>query len=196
MHEPTTPSLKGFFIGLLALIAIAITPAWASVAQGLPPQPGQTIQSLQPFGGDFRILGLKTYSDDAEAQFSPVDFAVSYGLFAQPQFASQIRVRQDHRFLTWSIDRLPIPPRQAMQLVGNMHMIPASPQVATQLKQVRRGDYVRLRGDLVQVNSGSLRWRSALRFGGVGEGACQVFRVNSIQWLPAMVTSSDNDRRA
>ena len=166
--------------------SLTTTPFNNQVAKGLAPTPQHTIKSLQRYHGDFRILGAKTYHDDLEAQFSPVDFAVSRGLFAQPRFARQIRINQSNRFLTWSIPSLPIPAQQAMKLVSNMHIIPASPQIALQLQQVKRGDLVRLEGDLVEIDSGNLQWRSSLRSDDVGDGACEVFRVARIQWLSSL----------
>jgi hypothetical protein len=40
-----------------------------------------------------------------------------------------------------------------------------------------------MQGDLVEVKSDDLVWRSSLRPDDVGDGACEVFRVDSIQWL-------------
>lgn len=78
---------------------------------------------------------------------------------------------------------VPVPPAQALKLVSNMHIIPASPEIAKQITQVKRGDLVRLKGDLVEIKDNNLVWTSSLSPGGVGDGACEVFRVNSIQWI-------------
>ncbi len=87
-----------------------------NIAKGLPPVvKGQSIEVLQPFKGDFRILGSKTYQDDAQAKFSPIDYAVSWGLFAEPEIARHITVNQYDRYLNWKIDRLPVPAEQAMR---------------------------------------------------------------------------------
>lgn len=155
-----------------------------NIARGLAPQAhGQSISVLKPFKGDFRILGSKQYHDDEQAKFSPIDFAVSYGLFAHPEIASQIKINQYDRYLNWTLRTLPVPPDQALKLVSNMHIIPANPQIAKQITQVKRGDLVRLDGELVEVKDNNLVWTSSLSPGGVGEGACEVFRVNSIQWI-------------
>ena len=45
------------------------------------------------------------------------------------------------------------------------------------------GDLVRLKGELVEVKDNNLVWTSSLAPGGVGDGACEVFRVHSIQWI-------------
>lgn len=154
-----------------------------NVAKGLPPVEGQSISVLKNFHGDFRILSYKTYWNDEQAKFSPVDFAVSSGLFADPYFASKISVKQYDRYLKWSIQELPVPAKQAITMVSNMHIIPANPDIAKQIRHVKRGDLVRMKGELVEIKDNNLVWRSSLNPQDVGDGACEVFRVNSIQWL-------------
>lgn len=175
--------------GLLLLLGLSL-PALANrpaaqfnVAQGLPPAANQQVRVLEQFTGNFRILGRKDYHDDREAQFSPVDFAVSEGLLANKYYYPLIGVQQDNRYLTWSMSKLPLPPKKAMQLVSNIHIIPGNPQIATALKQVKQGDLVKLHGDLVEVDDHGWTWRSSLTRNDVGDGACEILRVQSIQWL-------------
>ncbi len=50
-----------------------------NIANGLlPVAKDQSISVLQPFYGNFRILGSKVYQDDEQAKFSPIDYAVSW----------------------------------------------------------------------------------------------------------------------
>src|SRR5690606_9026140 len=85
-----------------------------NIAKGLPPVvKGQSISVLQPFKGDFRILGSKVYSSDPQAKFSPIDYAVSWGLFAVPEIARHISVNQYVRFLICIMYRVPVQVAQA-----------------------------------------------------------------------------------
>ena len=175
---------------LSCVLGFLSVPVWASVlpeyriANGLTPTAnGQSITSLKPYAGQFRILGTKTYTQDEQAKFSPIDYAVSIGMFASPDFAKQIQVKQYDRFLNWQLKTLPVAPKTAMQMVSNMHIVPANPKIAQQIKQVSRGDLVKLKGDLVEIKDQNLVWRSSLSHLDVGEGACELFRVNSIQWI-------------
>ena len=176
-------------LALSTLIALScINYASAStdynIAKGLQPvAKEQSIAVLQPFKGDFRILGSKTYQDDEQAKFSPIDYAVSWGLFAEPEIARNITVNQYDRYLNWKIDRLPVPPKQAMQMVSNMHIIPANPEIAHEIQQVKRGDLVRLKGELVEIKDKDWVWTSSLTPTDLGDGACELFRVSSIQWI-------------
>lgn len=162
---------------------VATNPAF-NIANGLAPvDQQQKISVLEPFHGEFRILGSKEYTDDEQAKFSPIDYAVTRGLFTHPEIARQISINQYDRYLNWKMAKPPIPAQYATQLVSNMHIIPANPEIAQQIKKVKRGDLVRLKGDLVQVNDKDLVWKSALDWNGVGDGACKLIRVDSIQWL-------------
>lgn len=155
-----------------------------NIANGLAPIiKDQKISVLEPFHGEFRILGSKEYRDDEQAKFSPIDYAVTRGIFTEPEIARQISINQYDRFLNWKMARPPVPPKLATQMVSNMHIIPANPKIAQQIKKVKRGDLVRLTGDLVQINDKDLVWKSALDWNGVGDGACKLIRVDSIQWV-------------
>lgn len=155
-----------------------------NIANGLAPVVKyQSISVLQPFDGNFRILGSKVYHDDEQAKFSPIDYAVSLDLFTDPEIARTISVRQYDRYLNWNMKTLPVPPDQAIKMVSNMHIIPANPEIAKQIKQVKRGDLVNLKGELVEVRDKDLVWTSSLTPGGVGDGACELFRVSSIEWI-------------
>lgn len=155
-----------------------------NIAKGLAPAVAtQSISVIEPFEGEFRILGSKTYKNDAQAKFSPIDYAVTRGLFTEPEIARQISINQYDRFLNWRMAKPPIAPRLATQLVNNMHIIPANPEVAKQIIQVKRGDLVRLEGNLVEVRDKDLVWTSALNWDGVGDGACRLIRVESIEWI-------------
>ncbi|MDX8163420.1 hypothetical protein [Acinetobacter pittii] len=175
-------------MSLLAALGMSSTFASTSseynIANGLSPiEKDQSISVLQPFQGNFRILGSKVYQNDEQAKFSPIDYAVSRGLFAQPEIARHISVKQYDRYLNWKIPKLPVPAEQAMQMVSNMHIIPANPEIAQQIKQVKRGDLVYLKGDLVEIKDKNLVWKSSLTPTDTGDGACELFRVQAIHWV-------------
>ncbi len=126
-------------IGLLASLCIssafastASTSGEYNIANGLLPiEKDQSISVYNHFKAilEFRF---KIYKNDEQAKFSPIDYAVSWGLFAQPDIARTISVKQYDRYLNWKMSKLPVPAEQAMQMVSNMHIIPASPEIAQQ----------------------------------------------------------------
>ena len=87
------------------------------------------------------------------------------------------------------MDRVPVPVEQAKQMVSNMHIIPANPEIAKAIKKVKRGDLVRMQGELVEVRDKDLVWKSSLTPTDTGDGACEVFRVSSIKWIEKVAKS-------
>jgi hypothetical protein len=179
--------LKSFLLVFMTSILTSVSLQASTdynIAKGLAPvSADQSIKNLQSFTGDFRILGSKIYKHDEQAKFSPIDYAVSWGLFAERDIADTIQVKQYDRFLNWKMAKVPVPAEQAMQMVSNMHIIPANPSIAKEIKQVKRGDLVRLMGNLVEIKDKDLVWTSSLTPTDTGDGACEVFKVESIQWI-------------
>ena len=61
-------------------------------------------------------------------------------------------------------------------------MIPASNGVAGRLKKIRRGDIVRIRGFLVDVDHDSgFFWRTSLSRDDTGNGSCEILYVDWIE---------------
>lgn len=172
-----------------AVSLLGSAPVWANwpnatIARGLPPAKNQSLTVLQPYQGEFRILGRKDYQADQEAKFSPMDFAVSEGMLASKHYYPLIGIKQDNRYLTWNMQYLPLPAKKAMELVSNIHIIPANPQIANLLAKVKQGDLVRMRGDLVEVvDDNGWKWKSSLSRDDVGDGACEILRVSAIEWV-------------
>ncbi len=183
--------IKRMFLASTLLLSVSLlgsAAVWASwpdatIARGLAPAKNQRLTVLQPYHGEFRILGRKDYQADQEAKFSPMDFAVSEGVLASKHYYPLIGVKQDNRYLTWNMQYLPLPAKKAMELVSNIHIIPANPQIASLLATVKQGDLVRLRGDLVEVDDNGWTWKSSLSRDDVGDGACEILRVASIEWI-------------
>lgn len=140
------------------------------------------ITELASYQGEFRILGRQDYRFDREAEFSPVDFAVGWGVMADPQNYSQIEISQDHRWYYWRVSpQSTIPLRQIETHSANMHIIPANALVARQLKRISRGDKVYLKGALVDIKSSDgWRWTSSLSRTDTGAGACELMRVDQV----------------
>jgi hypothetical protein len=152
--------------------------SWPSADQ-LPA--GYRITELAAYRNDFRILGRERYTLDAGAKFSPVDFAVGWGVMTDPQVIKQINVDQSNRWYHWRVDEFPIPRRDIETHSANMHIVPANPMVAKQLKRIAVGDLVRLEGQLIEINGDNgWHWQSSLSREDTGDGACELMRVDRV----------------
>jgi len=141
---------------------------------------------LADFEVEARVLSVERYRTDRGAGVSPIDFALGWGPMSDSAVLEHLRIRQGGRF--FSIH--PIEPaaapaidlKTAMLHASNMHLIPADERVFARLKQVKRGHLVRLRGQLVSVlGPGNFTWTSSLSRSDTGDGACELFYVESLE---------------
>ena len=66
-----------------------------------------------------------------------------------------------------------------------MHLIPATPEVASTLAGLKEGQHIRLSGQLVRVDGDDgYRWASSLSREDTGDGACELIWVEQLAVLP------------
>ena len=71
---------------------------------------------------------------------------------------------------------------------SNNHLIPANDVIKREIKKIKRGDYVEIKGYLVDINGsnsgdGSFYWNSSKSREDTGDGSCEVIYVTDIEWL-------------
>lgn len=163
-------------------------PHSSQIAQGVQHVDGYQITDLQSYQGEFRILSRENYNFGTEAKFSPVDFAVGWGAMADPQVYSQIDISQGNRWYRWLVDHEPpISLHEIAISSANMHIIPANKAIAQQLKDIKKGDLVYLKGALVEIKSSEgWTWRSSLSREDTGGGACELMRVDEVRVISSL----------
>jgi hypothetical protein len=133
------------------------------------------------------VLSRRDYppsSDDVLSAVSPVDLAVAWGLAARDDVRRAVELTQSERRYNWrsrKSDAGMAGVRRFTSYSGNWHMVPATEDVARILTSVRKGDVVRLEGDLVQVSfTNGVYYRSSISREDVGDGACEIVRARSV----------------
>jgi hypothetical protein len=145
---------------------------------------GYTIQPLERFALDARVLGAERYRFGREADLSPIDLALGWGPMSDTAVLAKIEISQSNRFYFWRVEQFPIPRREIEINSANMHMIPATADVERALSRVRTGSLIRLRGYLVEaVAPDGWRWRSSLTREDTGNGACELVWVERLDVL-------------
>ena len=129
-----------------------------------------------------RVLSREDYRWGSESDLSPIDLALGWGAMSDQAVLDKITITQGSR---WYFTRYDLPAPISDQAIiknsSNMHMVPANLWVLKKLKDVRRGDVVRLKGFLVDIDSDSgFRWRTSLRRDDTGNGSCELFYVEDI----------------
>jgi hypothetical protein len=142
-----------------------------------------TIKALADFDIEARVLSKELYSSGREADLSPVDLALGWGSMSDSEVLSSLTISQRNRFYFYRWEnQAPRPPEEIASHSANMHMIPANAQIEKTLKDVRSGQVVKLRGKLVAVTApDGWRWQSSLTREDTGAGACELFRVESVE---------------
>ncbi len=142
-----------------------------------------TLEPLANYEIEARVLGREPYRSGREAELSPLDLALGWGAMSDSAVLAHLSISQGGRFYfyRWQ-NEPPIPSDEIAEHSANTHLIPANDQVREALDAVRVGQVVRLRGQLVEARTADgWRWRSSLTRNDTGAGACELFRVESIQ---------------
>jgi hypothetical protein len=142
-----------------------------------------TLEPLANYEIEARVLSRESYRHGREAELSPLDLALGWGAMSDSAVIGQLSISQGGRFYfyRWQ-DQPPIASDQIAEHSANTHLIPANDQVQNALDAVRVGQVVRMRGQLVEASGpDGWRWRSSLTRKDTGAGACELFRVESIQ---------------
>ncbi len=130
-----------------------------------------------------RVLSRKDYSWGTEADLSPVDLALGWGVMSDQAVLDRIEISQGSR---WYYTRYelpaPISDKEIIQNSSNMHIIPAQNRIKKKLQDLRVGDIVRLRGRLVDIDHPSgWHWRTSLSREDTGGGSCEIVYVEEIE---------------
>ena len=129
-----------------------------------------------------RVLGTEPYYFRREADLSPIDLALGWGVMSDQDLLDQLEISQSSRWYRWRHDQtIPVSDQQIITSSGNMHMIPARASVERSLKNLREGDIVLLEGYLVDVDHESgWHWRTSMSRTDTGAGACEIVYVEHI----------------
>ena len=130
-----------------------------------------------------RVLSREDYRWGTEADLSPMDLALGWGVMSDQAVIDRIEISQGSR---WYYTRYelpaPISNREIIQNSGNMHMVPAQNWIRKKLNGIRVGDIVRLRGRLVDIDHPSgWYWRTSLRRDDTGGGSCEIVYLEEIE---------------
>ena len=157
----------------------------------IPPPPlslhGWTLTPLASYTLEARILSKAHYSDDALAELAPYDLAVGWGPMSDSRVLEHLDIAQSYRFYRWTCwsPDPPLPLKDITRHSANVHIIPATPAVLAQVRRLRIGSLVRLRGMLVEAaKPGTVPpMRSSLSRQDAGDGACEIMLVRVVQEL-------------
>ncbi len=147
---------------------------------------GFQVEPLASFELSAKVLSKKRYRTDRGAEVAPFDLALGWGVMSDQSVVDQLHIRQTGR---WYIYRskgnsLPYPADLLSRSSANMHMVPSSDYIQSQLKEIRVGTIAKFSGKLVSIShQDGFRWKSSLTREDRGDGACELFYVESINQM-------------
>ncbi len=123
-------------------------------------------------------------------KLSPVDMGIAWGYILNDENFDSIKWNETgSRYLTWYTKNTKwLNEIGSIEgLYSNNHLIPSDKKIRKQIKKIKTGDYVELKGYLVnvywQTSAGDYYWESSTTRTDTGDGACEVFYVTEVKWL-------------
>jgi hypothetical protein len=127
-----------------------------------------------------RVGATERYRAGAAGALLPWDFVLAWGAATTEPAWSRISYLQTGRFYNWRTDDS-LDPSYVASHTANTHLIAATSTVAFALAHVRRGDVVRLEGDLVDAEGpDGFGWKTSLARTDTGPGACETLYVRAV----------------
>ncbi|MCM3878218.1 MAG: hypothetical protein NEA02_17605 [Thermoanaerobaculia bacterium] len=128
-----------------------------------------------------RVGATERYRSSASGSLLPWDFVLTWGAVTREPAWPSISFTQTGRFYLWSTRDRSLDLGYVSSHTANTHLVPGSSRVASALARVRRGDVVRLEGDLVDIDGpDGFVWKTSLTRTDTGAGACETLYVRAI----------------
>jgi hypothetical protein len=128
-----------------------------------------------------RVGATERYRSGASGSLLPWDFVLTWGAVTRAPVWPSISFTQTGRFYLWSTRDASLDLGYISSHTANTHLVPGSSHVASALARVRRGDVVRLEGDLVDIDGpDGFVWKTSLTRTDTGAGACETLYVRAI----------------
>lgn len=147
-----------------------------------------TLQPLASFEIRARVISLHSYRSDPTpaGTLAPFDVALGWGPMADENILKRIEITQHDRQYFWRWwGAAPLPEKDLVSHSANIHLIPADDVIAAQIESLQPGQWVHLRGKLVEAShpKAAKAWRSSLSRDDQGEGACEILLLESLQHI-------------
>lgn len=196
MKRPLLWLLVGLGVGLYFLTScpsgVPAVGADATVDWRAEPRQGAT--DREPFRIDdfqihpratFEIDGVvaasKRYFLDGFSALSPIDVVMTWGDLPTPEWHDAISYNQGGRFYLWVTRSRALDLAYIKDHSANMHLVPATANLAKAVKRLDRGDAVRIRGLLIDAHrDDGRRFKTSLTRTDDGAGGCEVIWVEEL----------------
>ena len=130
-----------------------------------------------------KLLSKRRYRWDELSGIAPWDFAVAWGSLSDEAVLAGTRVVQGARLMYWHLYGKPLPLALVEESSANVHMVPGSAAIESQLGEIPPGAVITAEGRLVDVRLPDGRTvPTSLTRSDRGVGACEILLVESVTW--------------
>lgn len=126
-------------------------------------------------------------------RLAPRDIGLAWGDVAEYNDKIDFNWRQSGRWLYWKVksyDELePVGDESDVSMQSsNNHLIPADNSIKRKIKKIKKGDHIKIKGYLVNVDAENKKgkvflWDTSTTRTDTGDGACEIIYVTDIIWL-------------
>ena len=130
------------------------------------------------------VKSKKKYSD-YPSQISSYDLALAWGELNDEEIEDFITYSQSGRWYYYRYKSgTPVSGDYIAEHSANVHIIHKNEEILDQLKNIKEGDFILLKGYLVDVdfteNQSDSLWKTSLTRSDTGNGACEILYVESV----------------
>jgi hypothetical protein len=131
------------------------------------------------------VLGKKRYLPFGDHRVASWDIGMGWGPMSDPKMLDHVSFWQAGRSMHFRHgEKSPITKNRIVPNFANMHVIPESDAVRQQIKQVRKGDIVRMTGFLVTVIDGMNVQKTSTSRIDTGKSSSEILYVKSVDLDP------------
>lgn len=138
-----------------------------------------TVTPVAEFEIKALVLSSAQYIWGRESKLAPVDLALGWGPMSDGKVLKDLDITQGNRWYFYHYQHIPIPDGEIIAHSANMHLMPATPQIARMIKKAKKGDVVAFKGYLVNVKADDgWNWNSSLSRTDTGGHSCELVWVD------------------
>lgn len=123
---------------------------------------GAKITPVKRIQGEIRVIKRKRYFFDKYEKYAPVDALVSWGKMSDERNLEFIHADLSGRGYDFELSRPPLDQEQIIYQSDLWHLIPSTRRMDEEIKKLRNGNIIRVKGLLVDVTfENDFTWKTA-----------------------------------
>ncbi len=142
---------------------------------------GVTLVEKANFSLTAKVLSAERYYFDRHSSLSSMDIVVGWFNLSNDTILNDIKFLQSDRGYQWQSNSEIVTNQEILRTTSNIHLIPATDEIAQQLKQIKIGQVIYLEGRLVDVeNPSGWNWKTSLSQTDTGKNSSEILYLTEL----------------